>query len=278
MYKIKKLSFLLVLVLFICTSLAGQSIRTKVMNFENPGNRRILKTEEQNHWYYRSLPEKTLKLNVEGVEKLELRSFGIEALRKPQITLIIDKKKTTYDLKLSHRLDGYYMYENLLFEIPEGTKSLELLCYPRSIYMRAFQLISIKPKPKKMVIPNLELKAHAGMIDVSHNSTTNEYYSFNPTQSFKFRINNHRDADLYIRVQLTDRTVPIFTLYKNGEKVQSFEFGLSRTTKYSATGVRYLSIGKKLNLVADGNSNEYELRAESDHLFMARPVILKRGK
>ncbi|MDD3535145.1 MAG: hypothetical protein PHC50_03250 [Candidatus Cloacimonetes bacterium] len=276
MYKMKKHSLLLILVLFVCTFLAGQSIRTKIMNFENPGNRRILKTEEYSHWYYRSLPEKTLKLNVEGVEKLELRSFGIEALRKPQITLIINKKKTTYDLKVTHRLEGYYMYEPLVFEIPEGTKSLELLCYPRSIYMRPFQMITIKPKPKKVVIPNLELKAHAGMIDVSHNSTTNEYFSFNPTQSFKFRINNQRDADLYIRVQLTDRSVPIFALYKNGEKVQSFEFGLSRTIKYSATGVRYLSIGKKLNLLADGAASEYELRAESDHLFMARPVILKK--
>lgn len=250
------------------------------MSFENPGNRRILKTNTQKHWYYRSLPEKTLKLNVEGVEKLELRSFGVEALRKPQITLIIDKQKTNYELKVNHRLDGYYMYEPLQFDIPAGTKSLELLCYPRSIYMRAFQMITVKPKlnPKKAVLPNLELKAHAGMIDVSHNSTTHDYFSFNSTQSLKFRINNNRDAELYIRAQLTDRSVPRLSLYKNGEKIKDIEFGLSRTTKYSATGVRYLSVGKKISLPADSSFGDYELKAESDHLFMARPVILKRGK
>jgi len=47
------------------SALIGQTVRTRIMSFENPGNRRILKTESVNQWYYRSLPERTMKLNVE---------------------------------------------------------------------------------------------------------------------------------------------------------------------------------------------------------------------
>ncbi len=256
--------------------LIGQTVRTRIMSFENPGNRRILKTESVNQWYYRSLPERAMKLNVEGVQKVQLRSFGIEALRKPQIHVIFGKDKTTYDLKVSHRLDGYYMYDNIEFEIPQGAKTVEILCYPRSIYMRAFQMITIQPKPKKVRIPDREIKAHAGIIDINHNSTSSEYYTFNSAQAFRFSLNNGRDGVVYLRARLTDRTLPRFSLYKDGVKVDSYEFGLSRSTKFSATGVKHLTIGKKILLPANDGSSEYELRADSDHMFMARPLMLKK--
>jgi hypothetical protein len=258
------------------SALIGQTVRTRIMSFENPGNRRILKTESVNQWYYRSLPERTMKLNVEGVQKVQLRSFGIESLRKPQIYVIFGKDKVTYDLKLSHRLDGYYMYDNIEFEIPQGAKTVEILCYPRSIYMRAFQMITIQPKPKKVKTPDREIKAHAGMIDINHNSTSSEYYTFNSAQALRFSLNNGRDGVVYIRARLTDRTMPRFSLYKDGVKVDSYEFGLSRSTKFSATGVKYLTIGKKIVLPANDGSSEYELRADSDHMFMARPLMLKK--
>lgn len=270
----KKIIILMTLLLMAGIAL-GQTVRTRIMNFENPGNRRILKTEAVNQWYYRSLPEKTIRLDVEGVERVQLRSFGIEALRKPQITVIIGKDKSSYDLKLTHRLGGYYMYEAIEFDIPEGSKSIDILCYQRSIYMRAFQMITIKPKAKKVVVPNMELKAHAGMIDINHNSSTSEYYTFNSTQPLKFKTNNKRDGIVYIRARLTDRSLPKFALYVNGVKVESYEFSLARTTKFSATGVSYLTIGKKIALPLNDGSSEYELRAESDHMFMARPLILK---
>ncbi|HRX76271.1 MAG: hypothetical protein PHU99_09670 [Candidatus Cloacimonetes bacterium] len=272
----KKQIVIIFAILLMAGNVIAQTVRTRIMSFENPGNRRILKTEDYSHWYYRSLPERTMRLNVEGVERIQMRSFGIEALRNPQFHVLIGQDKYSYDLKLNHRLEGYYMYETVEFDIPENTRSIEILCYPRSIYMRAFQMITIQPKPKKVVIPNMELKAHAGMIDVAHNSTSSEYYTFNSTQSLKFKLNNGRDGIVYVRARLTDRSLPKFALYKDGEKVESFEFSLSRSAKFKATGVRYLTIGKKLDLPLNDSSSEYELKAESDHLFMARPLILKK--
>lgn len=272
----KKQCTILIALLLMAISASGQTVRTRLMNFENSGNRRILKTEKVNHWYYRSLPEKALRLNVEGVERVQLRSFGIEALRKPQIIVIIDKQRTPYNLTLNSRLNGYFMYQDIEFDIPAGSKTIEVLCYQRSIYMRAFQMITVKAKVKKVVTPSLELKAHAGMIEMKHNSTTSEYYSFNATQPLKFQINKARNGIVYIRARLNDRSLPVFTLYKDGAKVESYEFSLARTSKFSATGVRYLTIGKKLNLPINDNSSEYELRADSDHMFMARPLLLKK--
>lgn len=271
-----KRSIIILLIALLASIGYAATIKTKTMSFDNPGNRRLLKTEAGNYYYFRSLPEKSMILNTAGVEKIQLRSFGIEAIRKPQVTIIIDKERTTYDLKLAERLNGFYLYESLEFEIPANTPKIEVLCYTRSIYLRAFQLITVVPKPKPVKIPDRVINAHAGMIDVLHNSTTSEYYTFNAVQPLKFTLNNSRNAVVYVRARLADRSLPEFSLYHNGVKVESYEFSLKRTTKYSATGVKNLTVGKQLSLPVNSGSGEYELRAETDHLFMARPVLIKK--
>ncbi len=252
----------------------AQNYKTRIMDFENPGSRRIRQTDSGNHWYYRSLPEKTMTLNTEGVERIQIRSFDIERLRKPQIHILINKERTTFDLKLAERLNGYYLYEDIEFDVPAGTKSLEVLCYQRSTYMRAYEMEKIIPKVKPIRIPNRQIHAHAGIIDLTHNSSSSEYYTFNPSQAFRFSHNNAKNGVVYIRARLTDRTLPVFSLWHNGTKVDQYEFSLARSTKYSAQGIRYLTVGMRLELPENINSSEYELRAESDHLFLARPVIL----
>ena len=90
-------------------------------------------------------------------------------------------------------------------------------------------------------------------------------------------MNNGRNAIVYVRARLHDNTLPIFELYRNGELVDSYEFSLQRSTKYKAPGVNYLSIGKKIDLPPNSGTTEYELRAKSDHMFFARPVLLKQN-
>lgn len=265
-------------VLLLCLMAFGahaQEYRTRIMDFENPGSRRIHLVGESKHWYYRSKPEKSMKLNTEGVSRIQIRSFSLEKLKKPQIILIIDKKRHTYDLTYKEFDEGYRVYEDFEAEIPQGTKSVEVLCYQRSMYIRAYEMVEIKPKaPKKQKLPNRQILAHAGMIDLNHNSTSSEYYTFNATQAFRFKHNNSRNAIVYIRARLTDRTLPVFGLYQDGELIDTVEFSLARTTKYSAQGVRYLSTGKKIDLPENPGSSEFELRALSDHLFLARPVFI----
>ena len=75
----------MILLCLIAFGAFAQNYKTRIMDFENPGSRRIRQTDSGNHWYYRSLPEKTMTLNTEGVERIQIRSFDIERLRKPQI-------------------------------------------------------------------------------------------------------------------------------------------------------------------------------------------------
>ncbi|HOZ01226.1 MAG TPA: hypothetical protein PLG20_05385 [Candidatus Syntrophosphaera sp.] len=261
--------------LWLCAAFLPLSAGTKALNFENPGNRRLLKTEAGNYYYYRSLPEKSMTLNVDGISAIELRSFAIENLRKPSFIAVIGKTRTAYDLTLKERLDGYYLYNPVSVPVPKGTKSLEILCYERSIYFRPFHTVTPAPKPKTVKIPNLSVRAHGGVISVTHNGSDSPYYVFNPSQSVKFTLNNKRDAVVYVRARLLDRSLPVFELYRNGKLLQTYEFSLKRTTKYKATGIEYLSVGLKLALPPNTGTAEYELRAKSDHLFMARPVLLK---
>lgn len=250
--------------------------KPKALNFDNPGNKRLLKTEAGNYYYYRSLPEKSMKLNVAGIDKLELRSFAIEPLKKPQVISIVAKKQTVHDLSLKSRLDGYYLYESVTIPIPEGIKELEILCYERSIYFRAFWTVPPKPKPApKQKLPNLSIDAHSGILAMTHNGSSSDYHSFTPDQPLRFTLNNGRDAVLYVRARLLDRTLPIFEVYVNGTLVQTHEFTLKRSTKYSVTGIRHLSIGMKVELPANQGKSVIELKAKSDHLFLGRPVLLK---
>jgi len=267
----------LILVLVIVAVFSGAFAKAKSLNFENPGNRRLLKSEAGNHWYYRSLPEKSLTLNVEGVSTIQLRSFALENLRKPNVYTIINKEKTAWDLSLNELQDGYYLYNELAIPIPDGTKSIEILCYDRSLYFRAFHTPKKAPNHKQPAKPaNMVVKAHGGSTIISHNGTDSSYYVFNQSQSLKFTLNNGRNAIIYVRARLLDRSLPVFDLYMNGELLQSHEFTLRRTTKYTAVGVDHLTTGLKLELPPNSSTAEIELRAKSDHMFFARPVLQKK--
>lgn len=259
-------------ILALALVLTGLLAKTKFLNFDNPGNRRILKNEDGNYWYYRSKPEKSMTLNVDGISEIELRSFAIEKLRNPQVTIITGDEETTYDLELKERLNGFYLYESVFFPIPENTQTIEVLCYQRSIYFRPFYEVVAQPRPKKL--PNLQYKAHGGVMIISHNGTDSDYHVFNPSQSLKFTLNNGRDGIVYVRARLLDRSIPEFELYQDGKLVETYEFSLKRSTKYSAVGIKYLSVGKKVVLPKNNGTSEYELRAKSDHLFFGRPLVL----
>ncbi len=97
-----------------------------------------------------------------------------------------------------------------------------------------------------------------------------------PDQPFKFTINNGRNAYVYIRPRLLDRSLPQLGVYVNGELVEVIDFTYKRTTKYHSQGINNLGIAKKIVLPENTNSTNYELRALSDHLFLAKPVLLKK--
>lgn len=265
----------LILAFFCLAALSALAAKVKPLSFTDPGNRRLLKTDAGNHWYYRSLPERSMTLGVEGISAIQLRSFGLDNLRKPQVTTIIGKEKKTWDLSLEQRLNGYYIYRELSIPIPAGTKSIELLCYERSIYFRAFHTVKTAPKPKPAKPANLAIKAHGGVITVSHNGTDSPYYVFNSSQGMKFTLNNGRSAILYVRARLLDRSLPAFQIYRNGVLLDTKEFTLRRSTKYKAVGVEHLTTGMKIELAGQSGPAEYELRAVSDHMFFARPVLRK---
>ena len=273
----KRLVTIAVLLILAFTGLAAQTrTRTIPMTFDNPGNRRILQNEDGNYFYFRSLPERSMTLNVKDISEITLRSFAIEPLRKPQVIIIINKKRSTYDLSLASRLNGYYLYNPLTISIPKGTETIEVLCYERSIYLRSFYTVVHTPKPKVVRIPNLQIKEHAGIMQMQHNDTSSEYHSFNREQPLVFELNNSRNAVVYVRARLADRSLPVFELYKDGELVDTYEFTLKRTTRYKVSGIRHLSIGMKIELPPNSGSSRYELRAASDHLYLGRPVLLKR--
>lgn len=265
----------LILVLACLAALSTIPAKVKPLSFENPGNRRLLKTEAGNYWYYRSLPEKSMTLNVEGISSIQLRSFGLDNLRKPQVITIMGKEKQTWDLSLQKRLEGLYIYRETIVPVPAGTKTIQILCYERSIYFRPYHTVKAAPKPKASKPANLAVRAHGGVITISHNGTESPYYVFNPSQGLKFTLNNGRKAIVYVRARLLDRSQPVFELYRNGELLDTYEFSLRRTTKYKAVGVDHLSTGMKLELPDNSGSADFELRAKSEHMFFARPVLRK---
>lgn len=270
----KRTIIILVAVLFVCMLGAQAKTKYKALTFNNSGTKRVLKTDAGNYYYYRSLPEKSMLLDTTGITKLELRSFSTEVLRKPEIVVIIAKKRQTYSLQQAQIINKYNVYAPVTLEIPKGTKSIEVLCYNRSMYMRAFNIIPPKA-PKIVKLKNMVLKAHGGAVSLLHNGNSSDYYSLLPSQALKFSLNNKRNAVVYVRPRLLDRSVPKLGVYQNGKLVQTIEFTLKRTSKYSVQGITNLGISKKIDLPLNIGSSDYELKALSDHLFIAKPVLIK---
>jgi len=269
----RKQILLLILILLAGTSVAGAKYRA--LAFDDPGTKRLLKSDQGNYYYFRSQPERSMRLNVAGLDKVELRSFSTQELKKPRVITIIDKKQSTYDLLLRSSSEDHYIYENLIIPIPQNTKTIEILCYDSQVYFRAFQIVQPKPKPKKKA-PALLVNEHSGILTVSHNSTDSDYYGFTQAQPLRFTLSYGRQAELYVRARLLDRSIPVFELWANGALAGTYEFTLKRTNSYSVVGITHLSTGMKVPLPANAATTVYELRAKSDHLFLARPVLLKK--
>lgn len=249
--------------------------RYKSLNFENPGSKRLLDTDAGKYYYFRSLPEKSMILSTTGITNLELRSFAIEPLAKPEFYTIINKTRKAYPLELDRTDGAYNIYKPVSIEIPAKTDKIEILCYSRSIYLRAFQVLPPKaPKPTKL--KNMELKAHGGALTLQHNGSSSEYFSMLPSSPLKFTLNNGRNAVVYVRPRLLDRSIPKLGVYQNGNLVNTIEFTIKRTTKYRVQGIKNLGIGIKIELPQNNGSSDYELKPLSDHLFIGRPVLLKK--
>lgn len=263
------------IMLILLTSVAA---KTKVMSFDNPGSKRLLKDEKAgNYYYFRPLPERSMKLNVAGIDKIELRSFSLERKRKAEVISIIDKKQTKHTLNPAGVVYGYHTFEAVEIPVPKDTKEMEILCYDRDLYFRAFYQEPPKPKtPTRKRAPNLVVDAHSGILSMTRNGNSSDYYSFTPDQPLRFTLNNSRNAVIYVRARLLDRELPVFDVYVNGKLHDTHEFSIKRTSTYSVIGIRHLSLGKKVTLPENSGRCVIELRAKTDHLFLGRPVLLKR--
>ena len=271
---LKRILITLIILLSLLMLSAVVKTKYKALNFDNPGSKRLLKSESGSYYHFRSLPEKALKLNTAGINTLELRSFSTDVLRKPEIIVIIGKTKQSYPLLLASNSGKYQVYQPLTIPVPPETSELQVLCYARTVYLRAFNVLPPKP-PKPTKLKNMVMKAHGGSVTLLHNGSSSEYFSFMPSQPLKFSVNNHRSAVVYIRPCLVDRTTPKVGLYQNGSLIQTIEFDLKRTSKYHVTGIKNLGISKKIELPENIGSSDYELRSMSDHLFIAKPVLVK---
>ncbi len=73
-----------------------------------------------------------------------------------------------------------------------------------------------------------------------------------------------------------DRSTPKLGVFVNGDLIETVEFNLKRTTKYHVQGINNLGISRKISLPKNNSSSEIELRALSEHLFLAKPVLIKK--
>lgn len=253
--------------------LMGQaSVRWKPMPFDNPGTKRILKTEKSSVYYYRSLPEKGMIINVKDIQAIEIRAIAKSKVTKPQFVIKYNDKKTSYDLKFFSASVAYQVYEPVRITMMPGAKQVELICYDRDIYFRAYKPITIQ---KKISVPPLKILKQAGNLNLANNTSIQQYYSFNAKTPLSFQVNKGRAFSLYVRAQLTEKKAPVFGIYRNGELVDKISLSTKRSKSYTAEGITHLTIGKKLVYPVQDKIAIYELRAMTDNLFIARPVILK---
>jgi len=264
----------MLMVLSLVVSLGGALMaKTVPMTFDNPGTKRLLKSEAGNYYFFRSLPEKNMKLNVKNLEQIEIRSFARKPVAKPKFIVIIGKQKQSYDLVIDKTVKNYTVYQPINVTIPKGTQNVEILCYDRYIYLRSFYTVTPKPKPVKL--PNLKVLAHGGMMNLTFEQKTSNYYTIDLEHQMKFEVNNKRDAIMYVRAKLTDRSIPTMDLYQDGIMIKRYQLPTKRTAKYKVAGITHLSIGMRIDLPENTGSSVFELKSVSGHLILVKPVIKK---
>jgi len=252
----------------------GQAnIRWKAMIFDNPGSKRLLKSEKSSTYFYRSLPEKSMLLNVQDMQAIEIRAIAKSKVDKPQFVLKYNDKKTTYDLKFFSASVAYQVYEPVRITLPPGVKQLELICYSRNIYFRAFHPITLQPK--KPTVPALKIIKSAGTIVLSNSAGKKQYYTFKEKAPLTFQIKAGKAFSLFVRAQLIEKKTPVFGIYRNGVLLDKISLSVKRTKSYTSEGINHLTIGKKLDYSAQDKIAVYELRPLTDNLFIACPVIRK---
>jgi hypothetical protein len=272
---ISKLSAIVVL-LFLAVLFAGATeLKWKPMQFDNPGTRRLLKTSAGNYYFYRSLPESSIYLNVKDLSSVEIRSFSKVKVKRPQLTIRYKDSRETYDLRFFALYDAgdkfYDIYEPLKLTIPPGVEKLELICYDMNIYFRAFRPVQVKIKPVK--IPSLQILNSGKTYELQSDSHKRAYYSFRDSEYLSFQVNKGKPFTLYVRAQLTSRQLPVCGLYEDGTLVQEVKLSNKRSVSYKAEGLINLTIGKRLDFKARDKVTKYELRPLTDNIFIARPVI-----
>jgi hypothetical protein len=260
-----------ILAIAISILFVGQAtVRLKALAFDNPGSRRLLKTEKSSVFYYRSLPEKSMYINATGMQAVEIRAIAKTKVDKPQLIVKVNGKKTVYDLKFLSASVEYQIYEPIRLSLAPGTKQVELISYNRNIYYRAFNIVTIPPKVKTPALKILSRNVEYILASQSHKE---KYYGVKVTAPLSFQVNKNKAFSLYVRAQLTEKQVPVFDLYKDGKLIDKVTLSLKRTKSYNIVGIEHLTIGKKLDFPAQTSIAKYELRPVTDHLFIARPVI-----
>jgi hypothetical protein len=262
---------LLIIISFALTGAA--TLKWKPLPFENPGSKRMVKASSGNYYFFRSLPEETLMLKVKDLSAIEIRAIAKAKVSNPELTLYFDNKHTTYKLKLLAVSEKYQVFEPLNIALPAGLTQAELLCYDRNIYFRAFMPVQVVPKKPK--VPSLKIIAKAGEYTITGAKSSHTYYSFTESTAFTYQVKQGLPHTLYVRAELTKKEKPVFGLYEDGKLIRKYELALKRTNNYKSEGITNLTIGKKLDFPASDKLKNYELKALSENLFLARPVIRK---
>ncbi len=247
--------------------------RWKPLSFDNPGTRKVLKTEQGSYYYYRSLPEKTMTLNTQELVIIEVRALSTKKLSKPQFTIIHEKTKKTYELKVASVTELYTIYEPMRITLAPEMKKVELLCYERELYFRAFFPVQVQ---KKKPTPAFVILKHEGEVKLANNSHANTYYKFSAEKPLTFQVNKNQDLTIFIRAHLIEKDLPVLEIYKNGELLDKIPLSLKRTKTYSVKEMTHLTIGKKLTFPADDAKAVYELRPVTKQTFIARPLVHKK--
>lgn len=259
---------------FALLSMAQADLRWKPMMFDNPGTKRALKTENRVTFYYRSLPEKTMLLNVKDISAIEIRAFSKVRQTNPQFFIISGGKKQAFTLKSTAISEQYEMFEPVRINLMPNTTKIELLAYDRNTYFRAYYPVQIQKK--KTHIPPLKITGFVSAVIIKAQKSSSKYYSGNSTTPVSFTVNKGYAAQVYLRAQLTDKTKPVIGIYRDGTLINKVNLDTKRTNTYTIEGIQHLTTGKKTDLPMQDKLSKYELRSLSGHLFFAKPVILKK--
>lgn len=271
-WQIRKVLFILSFLLIVTLSTVEGFIEAQwsIRDFTEHGTRRIVEIEENRWFFYRSEPNRELRLEIEG-GKIMIKTAVRQDIDELTYQIRINNSFRTFTVKRIKDSGDFAVMNDIFLNLAPGKHQVSISTPNRLAYFKVFREVEVwtVPTVRSVFTPERFERGYTLMSESSESG----YYSANRLTPVEFEITGPNKVDGFSRFIPNDTEDEAeFDILLNGRLLEAFSIPDRRTGSYwlAEDPEKPLSIGRRLEV--DIPAGEYRVRIvpRSDHNFIFR--------